>query len=99
MWNYVGYIARGSPFSIPIHDFWSGLLSCLVPCLRTILKKYVATERTSAVSFPATNNDTMEMSNQTRQLRFGELGVKDRQQGNFFATLRVSARQEIPQYQ
>jgi hypothetical protein len=97
MWNCIGCIARGSPFPNPIQSN-PQLLNFLLPFLRTILKKYVATERTSTVSFPATNNDITETSNQIRQLRFGELGVKDRQQGNCFATLRVSARQEIPQY-
>jgi hypothetical protein len=34
---------------------------------------------------------------QIRQLRFGESGVTEYQQGNYFATQRVSARQKIPQ--
>jgi len=80
----------------PNHSTISGE-EWLVPCIRTFLTRYVATERTSAVSFPVTNNDITETSSQSDNLKFGELGVKDRQQGDYFATLRVSDRQEIPQ--
>jgi len=51
----------------PINSTISGE-ECLVPCIRTFLTRYVATERTPAVSFPPTNNDIMETSSKSDNL-------------------------------
>lgn len=65
----------------PIHSTICGEEG-LVPCIRTILTTYVATERTSAVSFPATNNDITETSSKSDNLDSVNLVLRTVNKGN-----------------